>query len=273
MPSEVIVNRDEGLSCLIVLDCSCYGRPKICHCPSYPGLANDVQSDGAGNRGTKCSKYFSQYGERRLTGGIMCVWCTHSVCYGFHCIPRGQGYNNVFSALITWWEKPPKRVVYDFACALGPYCMTREADFFADMLFLIDGFHAKGHTKCSPAAFLSTYSDVDPRLHLRIAQFFTRGLSCLFRTDTEFVGYWNRTAVDLRSQIPCARHSVDTQSNGTERGMPIIWDKRVDTVDSHHNNQKGRYGEIPPYHINGRIWWDCTEPAQPVNMVESHHIR
>ena len=94
----------------------------------------------------------------------MCVWCTHSVCYGFHCIPRGEGRNDVFSALITRWAKPPKRVVYDFACALGPYCMTREPDFFADTLFVIDRFHAKGHTKCSPAAFLSTYSDVDPRL-------------------------------------------------------------------------------------------------------------
>ena len=126
---------------------------------------NDVQSDAGGNRGAKCSKYFTQYGERRLTGGIMCVWCTHSVCYGFHCIPRGEGRNDVFSALVTRWDKPPKRVVYDFACALGPYCMTREADFFADTLFLIDGFHAKGHTKCSLAAFLSIYSDVDPRLH------------------------------------------------------------------------------------------------------------
>jgi hypothetical protein len=94
----------------------------------------------------------------------MCVWCTHSVCFGFHCIPRGEGRNDVFSALFTRWEKAPKNVVYDFTCALGPYCMTREPHFFADTKFLIDGFHAKGHTKCSPAAFLSTYSDIDPRL-------------------------------------------------------------------------------------------------------------
>ena len=130
----------------------------------YPQLKNDCRGDTGGNRGAKCSKFYSQYGERRLTGGIMCVWCTHSICYGFHCIPRGEGRNDVFSALVTRWEKPPKRVIYDFACALGPYCMTREPDFFADTLFLIDGFHAKGHTKCSPAAFLSTYSDIDPRL-------------------------------------------------------------------------------------------------------------
>jgi hypothetical protein len=130
----------------------------------YPQLKNDCRDDTGGNRGAKCSKFYSQYGERRLTGGIMCVWCTHSICYGFHCIPRGEGRNDVFSALVTRWEKPPKWVIYNFACALGPYCMTREPDLFADTLFLIDGFHTKGHTKCSPAVFLSTYSDIDPRL-------------------------------------------------------------------------------------------------------------
>jgi hypothetical protein len=42
--------------------------------------------------------------------------------------------------------------------------MTREPDFFADTLFVIDTFHAKGHTKCAPATFLTSYSNVDPRL-------------------------------------------------------------------------------------------------------------
>ena len=40
-----------------------------------------------------------QYGQRRLTGGIMCAWCTHSICYGFHRIPRGEGRKDVFSAI------------------------------------------------------------------------------------------------------------------------------------------------------------------------------
>jgi hypothetical protein len=141
-----------------------YGKPQIRQRPSYPHLRDDLQADPSGKRGAKCSKYYAQYGEQRLTGGIMCVWCTHSICFGFHCIPRGEGRNDVFSALITRWEKAPKRVIYDFACALGPYCMTREPDFFANTLFQIDDFHAKGHTKCSPAAFLSAYSNIDPRL-------------------------------------------------------------------------------------------------------------
>lgn len=138
--------------------------PQIRHRPKYPRLMHDQRNETGGSRGAKCSKYYSQYGEQRLTGGIMCVWCTHSICYGFHCIPRGEGRNDVFSAMITRWPKAPKRVVYDFACALGPYCMIREADFFADTSFVIDSFHAKGHTKCAPAAFLTTYADIDPRL-------------------------------------------------------------------------------------------------------------
>lgn len=142
----------------------CYGLPKIRERPRYPKLKHDVSNDVGGKRGAKCSKFYSQYGERRLTGGIMCVWCTHSICYGFHCIPRGEGRNDVFSALITRWEKAPKRVIYDFACALGPYCMTREPAFFCNTQFLIDDFHSVGHTKCSPAAFLKSHCNVDPRL-------------------------------------------------------------------------------------------------------------
>lgn len=94
----------------------------------------------------------------------MCVWCTHSVCYGFHCIPKAEGRNDVFSAIVTRWVKAPRIVIYDFACALAPYCMTREPEFFADTLFVVDAFHAKGHTRCSPGAFLSTYANTDPRL-------------------------------------------------------------------------------------------------------------
>ncbi|KAF7300912.1 hypothetical protein MKEN_01317700 [Mycena kentingensis (nom. inval.)] len=141
-----------------------YSLPKIRARPRYPKLKHDTSNEVGGKRGAKCSKFYAQYGERRLTGGIMCVWCTHSICYGFHCIPRGEGRNDVFSALVTRWETAPKRVIYDFSGALGPYCMTREPEFFSNTQFLIDDFHSVGHTKCSDAAFLKTHCNVDPRL-------------------------------------------------------------------------------------------------------------
>jgi len=137
--------------------------PKIRHRPSYPNLKHDQNTDG-GKRRAKCSKYYSQYGENRLTGGIMVCWCTHSIAYGFHCIPKGEGRNDVFSALLTHWKTPPEWVIYDFACTLGPYCMTREADFFKNTRFAIDDCHAQGHTKCGPSCFLKTYANYDASL-------------------------------------------------------------------------------------------------------------
>ncbi|TFK59751.1 hypothetical protein BDN72DRAFT_780339 [Pluteus cervinus] len=138
--------------------------PQIRYRPQYPHLQHDQRQDSGGSRGAKCSKYYSTYGQQRLTGGIMCVWCTHSICYGFHFIPAGEGRNDVFSAIYTRWPIAPRRIIYDFACALGPYCLTREPEFFADTFFNIDTFHAKGHTKCSPAAFLRTYAAENPEL-------------------------------------------------------------------------------------------------------------
>ncbi|KAJ3831676.1 hypothetical protein F5878DRAFT_647435 [Lentinula raphanica] len=143
---------------------SCYGMPVIRRRPRYPGIANDGHVDVNNNRGGTCSKYYESYGKRKLTGGIMVCWCTHSICYGFHCIPESEGRNDVFSAMITRWEKAPKRVIYDFACSLGPYCMTREPGFFADTKFMIDVFHAYGHTRCSSASFVKSYMEVDSTL-------------------------------------------------------------------------------------------------------------
>ncbi|KAH6912406.1 hypothetical protein BKA70DRAFT_1423104 [Coprinopsis sp. MPI-PUGE-AT-0042] len=141
-----------------------YSMPQIRERPRYPRLKGDQQQDKSSKCGDRCGKYFLQYGQKRLTGGIMVIWCTHSIAYGFHCIASSEGRDDVFSAIATRWPKAPKRIIYDFSCALGPYCMLREPDFFADTFFAIDHFHSTGHTKCSAAAFLSEYANVDPRL-------------------------------------------------------------------------------------------------------------
>lgn len=142
-----------------------YSMPIIRHRPLYPSLKENQEEQASGQqRGDRCGKYYSQYGERRLTGGIMVCWCSHSICYGFHCIPKAEGRDDVFSAMVTRWPTAPKIVIYDFACALGPYCLLREPMFFANTLFAIDIFHATGHSKCSPAAFLSEYMNVDTKL-------------------------------------------------------------------------------------------------------------
>lgn len=138
--------------------------PQIRHRPQYPHLKEGQSKEPGQETKGGCRKYFSTYSPKKLTGGIMVAWCSHSVSYGFHCIPVAEGRNDVFSALYTRWEKAPPTVVYDFACALQPYCMLREPEFFQDTLFVIDAFHAKDHSKCCPSSFLTTYCDTDPRL-------------------------------------------------------------------------------------------------------------
>jgi hypothetical protein len=63
----------------------------------------------------------------------------------------------VFSALYVYFERAPEVVIYDFACQLGAYSMSREPKFFKDTCFAIDEMHAKGHSSCSQASFSSNY--------------------------------------------------------------------------------------------------------------------
>ncbi|KAG6827240.1 hypothetical protein H0H92_012650 [Tricholoma furcatifolium] len=142
---------------------SYYNMPQIRHRPVYPNIRDDNRAELSGKRSAHCSKFYARYSQQRMSGGILAAWCTHSICYGFHSIPSGEGRNDVFSALITHWENAPKIIVYDFACALGPYCLAREPEFFADTLFVVDDFHSDGHT-CSEATTLKAYCEVDPRL-------------------------------------------------------------------------------------------------------------
>ncbi|KAJ3561055.1 hypothetical protein NP233_g10431 [Leucocoprinus birnbaumii] len=149
-----------------------YSLPKIRERPVYPLLSNEQQDQGNRKSAAEeedtssalCGKFFSSYSQRRLTGGIMAAWCPHSICYGFHFMPGYEGRNDPFSAMITRWPKAPKRVIYDFSCALGPYCLLREPQFFGETLFIIDNFHSRDHTKCAPACFASTYAQLDPEV-------------------------------------------------------------------------------------------------------------
>ncbi|KIK55617.1 hypothetical protein GYMLUDRAFT_175271, partial [Collybiopsis luxurians FD-317 M1] len=138
--------------------------PQIQLQPMYPHLKHNGKAEVNREGSVTCQKYYDKYSQKCWTGGIMVCWCSHSICYGFHCIPVAEGQNNVFSALVTQWPKAPDWMAYDFACALGPYCWMQEPDFFADTQFIIDGFHLSRHTKCSKASFLKTYANVDPTL-------------------------------------------------------------------------------------------------------------
>ncbi|KAF8983781.1 hypothetical protein BDQ17DRAFT_1393914 [Cyathus striatus] len=134
-------------------------------------------------RGAQCAKYFSQYSQQILTGGIMAVWCTHSICYGFHCIPTSEGCNDVFSAL--------------------------EDGFFANTDFVIDRFHTPGHTKCAPTCFLKTYATADLRLKANNSSAAKCGnavLACI-RKSVSYMGQY-RATLYMKTFIPIYNQGI-----------------------------------------------------------------
>ena len=137
--------------------------PQIRYRPKYPKIPKDGGIDGKGDM-ESCRKFFTDYKENKQTGGLMIAWCTHSIAYGFHVIPVAEGRNEVFSAMFTRWKRAPEVVVYDFACQLAPYCLSREPGFFANTRFVIDAFHSDNHIKCGQSSFLDTYTKTDPSL-------------------------------------------------------------------------------------------------------------
>ncbi|KAI0786687.1 hypothetical protein C8Q75DRAFT_794009 [Abortiporus biennis] len=86
-----------------------------------------------------CNKFYKTYSRNKLTGSILVLWCTHSICLSFHSIPF---------------------VIYDFACQLAPYCLVREARYFQHTRFLIK-LHAHDHTHCGQACFASNMMKFD----------------------------------------------------------------------------------------------------------------
>jgi len=144
---------------------SWYGRPPIQARPSYPGIPGDGMTEAEiMKEETKCRKYYGQYKKACLTGGLMILWCTHSIRLGFHIMPKAEGCNNVFSAIYTHWPVAPKIIVYDFACQLAPYCLIREPGYFGQTCFVVNEFHTSDHTKCSRASHTSFVMQYDPQL-------------------------------------------------------------------------------------------------------------
>ncbi|KAF8975784.1 hypothetical protein BDQ17DRAFT_1395217 [Cyathus striatus] len=168
--------------------------PKVRNRPQYLNLKHDqVEDKSISGRGEKCTKYYAQYSQQHLMGGIMVAWCMHSICYGFHCIPRSKGRNDIFSALYTHWKVPPMHIIYDFACTLGPYCMTREGGFFYNTQFLIDHFHASvadPRLKALNSSAAECGNSVIARIRKSISYMGQYHATLYMRT---FLSIWNRS--------------------------------------------------------------------------------
>ncbi|KIJ24236.1 hypothetical protein M422DRAFT_194900, partial [Sphaerobolus stellatus SS14] len=141
--------------------------PPIRTRPSYPRISDDGFTEAhISKEESECGKYYNEYKKAKLTGGLMILWCTHSISLSFHIMPRAEGQSDVFSAIFCHWPKAPKVIVYDFACQLAPYCIIREPRFFGNTQFVVGEFHASDHTKCSKALHASFVMQHDPQIQL-----------------------------------------------------------------------------------------------------------
>ncbi|KIK79358.1 hypothetical protein PAXRUDRAFT_36461 [Paxillus rubicundulus Ve08.2h10] len=104
---------------------TCYGLSQVCNFHIYSKLKYDTQAmDHDADQLGDCNKFYKTYSKNNLTGGILVLWCTHSIC------------------LV---------IIYDFACQLAPYCLVWEAHYFQNTQFLIDEMHAHDHINTSAA--------------------------------------------------------------------------------------------------------------------------
>ncbi|KAI9457498.1 hypothetical protein HD554DRAFT_2207202 [Boletus coccyginus] len=142
-----------------------------------------------------CNKFYKTYSKNNLTGGIMVLWCTHSICLGFYSIPIAEGRNDVFSAIYTHFLIAPKVIIYDFACQLAPYCLNTH--------FLIDEMHAHDHTHCGKVCFASNamrYDDHIWAINTSAAECGNKGVSFMVHSHAVqftkvFLDVWNRGAI------------------------------------------------------------------------------
>ncbi|KAJ2991866.1 hypothetical protein NUW54_g8079 [Trametes sanguinea] len=164
----------------------------------------DVDTEEMG----ECNKFYKAYPRNRLAGGILVLWCTHSICLGFHTIPVAEGRNDVFSAIYTRFPEAPKVIVYDFACQLAPYSLVREARYFAKTRFLIDELHARDHSKCGQACFASNSMQYDERIRAVNTSAAECGNGCTgrIRKSVSYMTYehaiiYTKVFMDIRNRI------------------------------------------------------------------------
>ncbi|KAK3109037.1 hypothetical protein FSP39_021641 [Pinctada imbricata] len=96
-------------------------------------------------------------GHPTLLPGVFTIFCPHGVCYGFQVMPNNESPNVPFTILRTRFKKAPKCVIYDNACKLHAYCISRDPLFFKDTVFYVDRLHWDNHKGCSLAYDLSLY--------------------------------------------------------------------------------------------------------------------
>jgi len=106
--------------------------------------ALEESGDGGDN---VCNKFYERMGGS--TGGlglIFCIWCKRLV--GYQVLKFTESSRTLFDLILTRWDRPPDIIIYDNACNMHKFCLSREPEYFKDVMFILDRLHVAGHVKC-----------------------------------------------------------------------------------------------------------------------------
>ena len=142
---------DDEANCISITDGSFVhsgiltGLPRIRQRPVYQ--ADNIKDNGdVRSAGMECRHAFFKPGDR--TGGLFTCLCEHGFVYASFIIKQAEGRNEPFTFMTCYLKKAPEVVIYDNACNLQDYCLSRAPMFFRETRFFVDSFHWLNHESC-----------------------------------------------------------------------------------------------------------------------------
>ena len=132
------------------------GLQRVRSKPQYQADSMKAEESVDGRKDA-CEHAFCKPGDR--TGGVFTILCEHGFVYASFIIKEAEGRKEPFAFMTQYLRKAPEYVIYDNACNLQDYCLSRAPLFFAHTKFLVDGFHWRNHKACSLGYMIKGYED------------------------------------------------------------------------------------------------------------------
>ena len=104
----------------------------------------------------------------------------------------------VFDWLLAHYEEAPRYVIYDNACNLMRYALSREPVFFQNTTFAVDCFHQPSHRDCPVCCDANLYTELE-RVNTQLLEQFWSQMTI----NKTSLAYMNRVnfAVLLRDAV------------------------------------------------------------------------
>ena len=145
----------QGLGCLksgVVC-----GLPRLRQRPPYEADGS-TDADAPAPEDGDC--VHAMEGRLQRTGGVFTVFCPHGFCYGVFIIKDHESRNDLFTFVTSFFQRPPKFIVYDDSCHSEAYFLARWPEFIKHTKHVIDRFHFRNHTACSLAYCMNLFPEL-----------------------------------------------------------------------------------------------------------------